>query len=43
MRPFGSPKELEHRRQATSGMFGGLDDRIIEAIAISPEFLPEES
>ncbi len=29
--------------RATSGMFGGLDDRVIEAIAISPEFLPEES
>jgi len=29
--------------QATSGIFGGLDNRIIEEIALSPEFLLEES
>ncbi len=29
--------------RATSGMFRGVDDRTIEAIATSPEFLPEES
>jgi len=28
--------------RATSGMFKGLDDKTIDEVALSPEFLPEE-
>ena len=35
--------EGENVVRASSGMFSGLDDSIIEEIALSPEFLPEES
>ena len=28
--------------RSTSGMFDGLDDKAIDEIALSPEFLPEE-
>jgi hypothetical protein len=29
--------------RATSGIFSGLDDSTIEEIALSPEFIPEET
>lgn len=29
--------------RATKGLFNGLDDKTINEIALSPEFLPEES
>ncbi len=29
--------------KATSGIFGGLDDKAIDEIALSPRYLPEES
>ena len=35
-------EEGESVARATSGMFTGLDDRTIDEIALSPEFLPEE-
>jgi len=36
-------EEGENVVRASSGMFSGLDDSIIEKIALSPEFLPEET
>jgi predicted DNA-binding antitoxin AbrB/MazE fold protein len=36
-------EEGESLVRATSGMFSGLDDNIINEIALSPEFLPEEA
>lgn len=35
--------EKESIVRATSGMFGGLDDKAIDEIALSPQHLPEES
>ena len=35
--------EKESVVRATSGMFSGLDDEIIDEIALSPEFLPDEA
>ena len=36
-------EEKESVVRATSGMFNGLDDNIIDEIALSPEFLPDEA
>ena len=36
-------KEKESVARATSGILKGLDDKIIDEIALSPEFLPEEA
>lgn len=36
-------EEGESVVRATSGIFSGLDDSIINEIALSPEFLPEEA
>ncbi len=36
-------EERESVVRATSGIFGDLDDRAIDEIALSPKFLPEES
>ena len=36
-------EETESVVRATSGMLNGLDDSIIEEIALSPEFLVEEA
>jgi predicted DNA-binding antitoxin AbrB/MazE fold protein len=35
-------EKVESVARATSGMIKGLDDKIIDEIALSPEFLPEE-
>jgi predicted DNA-binding antitoxin AbrB/MazE fold protein len=35
-------EEKENAVRATSGIFSGLSDSIIEEVALSPEFLPEE-
>jgi len=55
LKPLGPLKLKEHGRvkitveetesavRATSGMIGGLEDSLIEEIALSPEFLVEES
>ncbi|MFW6148155.1 MAG: antitoxin family protein [Thermodesulfobacteriota bacterium] len=36
-------EEKESVVRITSGVFSGLDDETIDEIALSPEFLPEES
>lgn len=36
-------EEKESAVRTTSGMFSSLDDKIIDEIALSPEFLPEEA
>ena len=36
-------EENESIVRATSGMFRGLDDKTIDEIALSPEFIPEEA
>jgi predicted DNA-binding antitoxin AbrB/MazE fold protein len=55
LKPLGPLKLKEHGKvritleegesvaRATSGMLSGLDDSIIEEIALSPEFLVEEA
>ena len=54
LKPLSPLKLKEHERvritveeesvvRATSGIFSGLDDNTISEIALSPEFLPEES
>jgi predicted DNA-binding antitoxin AbrB/MazE fold protein len=55
LRPLSPLKLKEHEKvritleegasvvRATSGMFTGLDDNTIEEIALSPEFLSEET
>jgi predicted DNA-binding antitoxin AbrB/MazE fold protein len=35
--------KVESTAKATSGIIKGLDDKTIDEIAISPEFLPEEA
>ena len=54
LKPLSALKLKEHKKlriilpeekgtvKATSGMFKGLDDNIINEIALSPEFIPEE-
>jgi predicted DNA-binding antitoxin AbrB/MazE fold protein len=54
LRPLSPLKLKEHEKvkltleegesfvRATSGIFSGLDDRTIDEIALSPNFLPEE-
>ncbi len=54
LRPLSPLKLKEHEKvritlekeasdvRTTSGMFTGLDDTLINEIALSPEFLPEE-
>ena len=36
-------EENESIVRATSGMFRGLDDKTIDEIVLSPEFIPEEA
>lgn len=36
-------EEKESVVRTTSGVFSGLDNRTIEEIALSPEFLPDET
>jgi predicted DNA-binding antitoxin AbrB/MazE fold protein len=36
-------EEKESTVRATSGIFNGLDDSMIDEIALSPQFLPENS
>ncbi len=36
-------EETESVAKATSGMIKGIDEKTIDAIALSPEFLPEEA
>ncbi len=55
LRPLSPLKLKEHEKvritleeeeslvRASSGMFSGLDDSLIEEVALSPEFLPEEA
>jgi len=55
LKPLAPLKLNEHERvritvekgesvvRATSGIFSGLDDNTIDEIALSPNFLPEES
>ena len=55
LKPLSALKLREHEKlritldagkgtvKATSGMFKGLDDNIINEIALSPEFIPEEA
>lgn len=55
LRPLSPLKLKEHEKvritlekeasvvRTTSGMFTGLDDNTINEIALSPEFLPEET
>ena len=55
LKPLSPLKLKEHERvritlegkesvvRATSGIYGGLDDKTIDEIALSPEFLSEEA
>lgn len=55
LRPLSPLKLKEHEKvritleeeeslvRASSGMFSGLDHSLIEEVALSPEFLPEEA
>lgn len=55
LKPLSPLKLKEHERvritlegkesavRATSGMFSGLDNKTIDEIALSPEFIPEEA
>jgi len=55
LRPLSPLKLKEHEKvritleegeslvRVSSGMFSGLDDNLIEEVALSPEFLPEEA
>lgn len=55
LRPLSPLKLKEHEKvritleeeeslvRVSSGMFSGLDDSLIEEVALSPEFLPEEA
>jgi predicted DNA-binding antitoxin AbrB/MazE fold protein len=36
-------EEEKNSVRATSGMFSGVSDNVIEEVALSPEFVPEEA